>query len=189
MAENRYSDARAVKKDSDRDYEYNYSSSQAKRYVRKIKKSAVLVIISIFVILGGVIGYLGATKLSVFSMNDFYVGETKAQEPDYIVVDVSKIREDLENSENINVSMEEVYAGASLTDKGVTIKFLGFDVSDTLTTKYYYREDISYKQKEVDGIDVTVPGVYYIEYTSSHFAFRKTTLIRTIVITGVEVDG
>jgi len=185
----RYNESRAVKKTRENDYEFNMSSSKAKRYGKKITKSVVLIVIAVTLVIGGALGFLASSKLNSFYMNDYLVANVASPEKDYVEVDVSKVREGLENGGATMVTMEQIYSATSLEDKGVTIKFLGMDVSKTLTTKYYYREDISHNTQEVNGVDVTVPGVYYIEYTSSHFAFKKTTLIRTIIVTGVEVDG
>lgn len=190
MAEDRYSQARATRRTTDdSDYEFNFSKSKTKRYAKKIKKSVILTIIAVTLIIGGALGFFGAYKLNKFYMNDYYVAGVASSEADYVEVDVSKIRESLENGGATSVSMSDIYNATSLEDKGVTIKFLGIDVSKTVTVKYYYREDISHDQVEVSGVDVTVPGVYYAVYTSSHFAFKKTTLIRTIIVMGVEVDG
>ena len=189
MADKNYHEARATKDSKERDVNFNFSKSKTKKYARKIKKSVILTVIAVSMIIGAVIGFFAANSLNKFYMNDFYVAGVKAQEADYIEVDVSKIRESLENGTASSITMEQVYNAASLTDEGVTIKFLGINAKNSVTTKYFYREDISHDIQEVSGIDVSVPGVYYIEYTSSHFAFKNTTLIRTVIVTGVEVDG
>lgn len=121
-------------------------------------------------------------------MSAYSVNGVASAEVDYIVIDMSAIKESY-LLENPNAEMEEVYSSVKLNDGGFVCKFFGIDISDKVTTTYYYREDISHDWSKVNGIDVTTAGVYYIEYKSNHFAFENSTLIRTIIVTGVENDG
>ena len=127
-------------------------------------------------------------------MNAYNVNGVASTEVDYVYVDMSAHKEQLKEEDKkkehpVGVTTGQVYSTMKLEDAGVTAKFLGFDITDTVTVKYYYREDISHDMVQVSAVDVQVAGVYYIEYTSSHFAFKNIKLIRTVVITEVEVDG
>jgi len=187
--DSRYEQARA--KREEKSYDFNtgsISKSKSKRYVKKLTKAPLLLIIVITAVIGIVGGFFLTKALSKFEMNDYYVCGVVSPEKDYVIVDVSKHKEELEQVA-VETTMEQIYATLGLEDKGVSAKFLGMDISKTITTKYLYREDISYEPTEVEKIDVSVPGVYYIEYTSSHFAYKNVKLIRTIIVTGVEVDG
>lgn len=192
MAEKNYDKARAYKSSSVNKSDIDagsFNTRKTKKYAKKIWKSPLLLIIAITTIVGLVGGFFLTKFTSKFEMNKFYVAGVEVGEVDYVEVDVSAHKEALEQTAGGSVTTEQVYATLGLTDKGVTIKFLGMDISNTLQTRYLYREDITHDVQEVDKIDVSVAGVYYIEYTSSHFAYKKVSLVRTIIVTGVEVDG
>ena len=192
MAEDKYSRARATRQDNtnkDREYAGYMSKRTTKKVFNKIKKSALLVVVVITLLIGVAGGYLLNKYTSSFDMLGFKINGVESAEIDYVVVDVSQIRENLESTQPDPVTMEDVYDAVNLEDGGVVCKFLGLDISSTIEKSYYYREDISHEAKEVVNIDVETPGVYYIVYNSTHFAFKNTTLIRTVVVTGVEVDG
>jgi len=142
----------------------------------------------IFLIIGAVGGFFAYKNLSSFSMNYYKVNGVASAENDYVIIDMLEIKE---NYLKINPSaeMEEIYNSINLEDSSVICKFFGIDKSDSVSVKYLYREDISHDTKEVNKVDVRVPGVYYVEYTSSFFAFKNVTLIRTIIVTEVENDG
>ena len=191
---NDYDKARAMRSKEGWSYgsEYKMSKSNQNKAKSAMKKSPILVVILVSVIFGVVAGFFVARSTCEFKMNDYYVNSVKAIEMEYVFVDVSEHKsvyfaEDIVAGNVINA--EDVYKTLNLLDKGVTIKFLGNDISNTISTRYLYREDISHDVKEVSKVDVSQPGIYYIEYTSSHFAFKHITLIRTIVVTGVELDG
>lgn len=195
MAEQRYEQARATKVSTKRDYDGGgWSKSDAKRATRKIKKSPLLIVIALSLVVGIVGGFFLTKATTTFKMNNFYVGGVASAEVDYVLVDMTSHKEriidaDQKSGTPVGVTTDMVYQTMKLKDEGVTAKFFGKDISDTVTVKYYYREDISHDKREVSGIDVSTAGVYYIEYTSSHFAHKNTTLIRTIIVTEVEVDG
>ncbi len=181
--------ARAVrKKTQTKKAEVNISKTQTKKITKNIKKSPILIIIIFALIIGAVAGYFSFTYLSDFSMLSYSVNGEVSKEVDYVEIDITAYKEQLE-SQGIQKTMNEIYESYEIVDEGVTCKFFGVDVSNTITTKYYYREDISYEAEEVSKIDIRTAGVYYIEYTSSHFAFKNTKLIRTIVVMEVENDG
>lgn len=166
----------------------NISKRQQKKAVNTVKKSPILIVIVIALIIGLVGGFFSFIFLSSFEMKDYSVNGIASSEKDYVLIDMLDIKEDY-LSEHPDGHMENIYNSIVLKDDGFICKFFGVDISDSVTTRYYYREDISHDQEEVSEIDVTIPGVYYIEYTSSHFAFKNKTLIRTIIVTEVENDG
>jgi hypothetical protein len=192
MAGDRWAGARAAKERKRLESNVSLSKREEKKVVNTVKKSPVLIIVVVSLILGLVGGFLAFTFLSSFEMNVFSVNGINSLENDYVVVEMNTLKNDYfaitifaENEDK----MEKFYNSINLKDGGFECKFFGVDISDTVSTKYYFREDISHDYNEVESIDVKTPGVYYIEYKSSHFAFKNKTLIRTIIVTGVEVDG
>lgn len=187
--EDRWAAARAAKERKRLDASnINLSKRQKNKAIKTVKKSPVLIVIALALIIGLLGGFFSFMLLSPFEMKDYMVNGIKSSEKDYVVVDMQDIKEDYLIAKP-DASMEEIYASVTLKDEGYDCKFFGIDVSDTVTKKYYYREDISHDQEEVTDIDIQTAGVYYIEYTSSHFAFKNKVLIRTIIVTGVENDG
>lgn len=187
--EDRWAAARAAKEKKRLEAgNINISKRQQRKAVNTVKKSPVLIVIVIALILGLIGGFFAFTFLSSFEMNNYLVNGVASSEKDYVVVDMLDIKDDY-FAEHPDGHMETMFNTIELKDEGFECKFFGIDVSDSVSTKYYYREDISHDQEEVAKIDVTTPGVYYIEYKSSHFAFKNKTLIRTIIITEVENDG
>jgi hypothetical protein len=184
----RWAAARAAKERKRLDSDITLSKRQQKKAVNTVKKSPVLIVVVIALIIGAVAGYFAFTFLSPFEMKDYYVNNVKSSEKDYVIVDMSDLKEDYKTA-NPEGSLEDFYSSINLKDDGFDCKFFGIDISDTVKTKYYYREDISHDHRETDKIDLKTPGVYYIEYSSSHFAFKNKVLIRTIIITEVENDG
>jgi len=189
MAEDRWAAARAAKERKRLEgLDVNLSKRQQKKAINKVKKSPVLIVIVVSLILGLVAGFFAFHFLSTFEMKDFKINGATASEKDYVIVDMLYIKGDY-LSLHPEASMEDIYSSIELKDEGFNCKFFGMDIRDSVTKKYYYREDISHDTNEVDGIDVETAGVYYIEYKSSHFAFKNKTLIRTIIVTEVENDG
>ena len=186
--EDRWAAARAAKEKKRLEANINISNRDKKKAVNKVKKSPILIIIVIALILGAAGGFFAFTYLSPFEMKEYSVNGIASSEKDYVIVEMEELKENY-FSENTNKTMDDFYSSVQLKDEGVICKFFGFDISDSVTTKYYYREDISHDTAPVDKIDLTTSGVYYIEYTSSHFVFKNITLIRTIIVTEVEVDG
>ena len=187
MANKDYSKARATKSESSRNVErgkVNITDGQKKKAVKKIKKSPLLMISLIFLVIGLVGGYFAFTKLSSFEMQGFSVNGVASEEKDYVEIDMTDLEEKY-SQEKSDYTMAEFYESIILEDGGTTCKFFGVDVSKTVSVKYYYREDISQEAEFVEGIDLTKSGVFYVEYTSSHFMFKNSKLIRTIVVTGV----
>ena len=195
MANSKYEQARAVKEQGRREVDMtSIKTSSVKRGYKKVKKSPILIVIVVFLVLGAVAGFFIAKNSCVFYMNDYFVNDVVASEVDYVYVDMSVHKQQLIEADKktaipVGVTTEQVYSTMKLKDCGVTAKFLGVDITDSVKVKYYYREDISHNMVEVSAVDVKTAGVYYIEYTSSHFAYKDIKLIRTIIVTEVEVDG
>ena len=190
-----YDKARAQKMKSSSGWSYSADGigKKTKKKVKKsLKKSPLLIIIAIAFMFGAVGGFFAFKYTSGFLMNDYYVNGVKATEVDYVTVEVSD-HKDLKLQEceqaGTEFSMDMVYSTLDLVDKGATAKFFGMDVSNTIKTRILYREDITFDPVVVENIDVSKAGVYYIEYSCTHFAFKNISLIRTIVVKGVEVDG
>ena len=190
--QDKYQNVRATRQnyDSDKNYDDYLSKRSKRKIINKIKKSVFLIIISLCLVVGLVGGFFLTKYTSNFSLNNIKINGVQSAEVDYAIVDVSQIRDNLKTTKGVDyVSVQEVYDSINIEDGGVKCTFLGIDIRDSITKTYYYREDISFDAVEVNSIDCSVPGVYYIKYTSSHFAFKKTELVRTIIVTGVENDG
>ena len=185
-----YSKARATKKSAEisAGKGSNLSKKEQKKVAKTIKKSPILIVAVVFLLIGLVGGFFAFKFLSPFEMLGFKVNGNLALENDYIIVEMSELKDEY-FKQNPTAEMEEFYASVSIEDLGFECKFFGVDMSKSVTQKYYYREDVSHETVEVSEIDIETPGVYYIEYKSSHFAFKNKTLIRTIIVTGVENDG
>lgn len=157
---------------------------------KNITKNPVFIVLVVCLIIGLGIGFLVGSFTTEFKTSDFIFNGAKTEKNDYLRIELNLIKEDLESEkeDDTPVTSEQIKNAIKVEDN-VTIKFFGKDLSDTIIRKYYYREDMSCETKEVDEIDYTKAGIYYITYTSSHFAFKNHKLMRTIEITGAEIDG
>ena len=187
----KYNDARAVKVEKTTAPK---EVTVSKKTVKKIKKSPVLIILIVCLLIGAAGGFFAGKKLSYFRLGGFTVNGVAAEENDYVEIDLTSIKEKLENertaADNADpVTAEDIKAALTVNDGGAEISFFGKSVGDTVTCVLYYREDKTHDIEKVDEIDYTKAGIYYEEYTSSHFAFSSAKLIRTIIVTGVEQDG
>ncbi len=160
-----------------------------KKTQKKIKKSPVAICLIVCLIAGAVLGVFLTQRYAIFEFNDYYVNGVASAEQDYIEIDLSAQKSTLEQASDDPVSLDDIVSAITLSDGGVDVTIFGKDMSDTVTVAMYYREDISHDIVAVDAIDLAVAGIYYIEYTSSHFLFAGTKLIRTIIVMGVEIDG
>ena len=183
-----YTKARAVKKSTSQTRNININNKEKNQFKKQVKRQPIIVVILIALIVGALGGYFAYAILSPFELSAYTVNGVASDENDYIIIDMSQIKENILNK-NPDTTDDEIFVSVVLNDEGVVCKFFGKDVSDTVKVEYFYREDISHDVATTDKIDVSVAGVYYIKYTSSHFAFKNTTLIRTIIVTGVENDG
>lgn len=165
------------------------SSKSAAKAVKKIKKSPIAVLLIIFLIAGAVVGFVVANQTTYFTFNAYTVDGVASDEADYVVIDLTEKKLEFEETLGRALTVQEVADSIKIEDGGIEICFLGKFVADTVLSKIYYREDLSHDECEVSEIDLTVAGTYYVEYVSSHFAFKNTKLIRTIFVTGVEENG
>ena len=165
------------------------SAGVNKKTMKKLKRYPAIILALAFLVIGAVGGYIAAARTTYFDLLSFSVDGITSAEADYVTIDLSEKKAELEEKGEDVSTAEAVAAKLAIEDGGFEIKFLGSSVADTVTKKIYYREDISKDPQEKDKLDLSVAGTYYIEYTSSHFAFKNVKLIRTIFITGVEQDA
>ena len=64
-----------------------------------------------------------------------------------------------------------------------------FGKENDVTISYSYREDISYDPIDVETVDTSISGFYYVTYTNSTFKYKNVVLIRTIQVMEVENNG
>ena len=103
---------------------------------------------------------------------------------DYIDTEVSTnivVGSALQNFRELNVGVITNQGLANL----VEVSF-GKDISSECTVTYYYREDLSHDQVQVDKVDETKGGMYYAVYSAPASRYKTVTLIRNIYVTGVE---
>ena len=191
-----YNKSRAVKKQQEtKSIDTDVLSKRQKRKIKtKIKNSTILLIVAITLVIGVATGFLLQKFTSSFVMNNFYVNGVVSEEKDYVFIDLTQVKEKLENTKALNgddtpVTITEVSNSVKLEDEGASLKFFGINKNKAIKTRILYREDISHDVVEVSKIDLNVAGVYYIEYSTTHFSYKNVKLIRTVVVTGVEIDG
>ncbi len=173
----------------------NYGSnkkvnSEMKKNIEKSLKSPIVIILVISLVMGIIAGFFIGKINIKFEMTNLVFNGTEI-DGDYLSIELNLIKEELEsqNESGEIVTEEQIKNAIKIENEGVIIRFFGKDLSDTVTKEYYYREDMSHDEQKVDEIDYLKVGTYYVTYTSSHFAFKRYKLIRTIVITGAEIDG
>ena len=191
-----YNKSRAVKKQQEtKSIDTDVLSKRQKRKIKtKIKNSTILLIVAITLVIGVATGFLLQKFTSSFVMNNFYVNGVVSEEKDYVFIDLTQVKEKLENTKALSgddtpVTITEVSSSVKLEDEGASLKFFGINKNKAIKTRILYREDISHDVVEVSKIDLNVAGVYYIEYSTTHFSYKNVKLIRTVVVTGVEIDG
>ncbi len=160
-----------------------------KKQYNKLKKSPLFAAACVFLIIGVIIGYFLAFNFNKFELSCFKVNNIAAQNNKNVEINLSDIKKELATQLNREPTDAELFYGTTLQDCGVNITFLGTSVANTVTATTYYRTDMTCDVTPTDKIDVSKAGIYYIEYTSSHFAFKNAKLVRTIHITGVENNG
>ena len=186
MARN-YNQSRATKEKGG-EFAVKNNPKTNKKVVKKLKKYPAAIAIVLFLIIGAAVGYVVAPKFNSFELGSYTVNG-EVWENDYAEIDLTAIKETLSAASDDPVDMDEIIKNVEIKDGGATAKFLGKSIDDTITRTVYYREDGSKPTEKVDGIDLTKAGIYYEEFTSSHFAFNSARLIRTVIVTGVEQDG
>lgn len=181
-------DTRAVKKSVTAEIEIP-GGKKSKKQLKKAMRYPAALIVAAFLIIGAVAGYFAATKTTYFALLPYKVDGVASENADYVTVDLSEKRAALEEQGKRADTAKEIADQLKIEDDGFEIKFLGSSVADTVSKKLLYREDLSEDAKEVAEIDFSRAGTYYVEYTSTHFAFKNLKLIRTIFVTGVEENG
>lgn len=173
----------------------NYGSNKkvdfkTKKSIEKSLKNPIIIVLIISLIVGLVTGFFIGKAAIKFEMNNLVFNGTEI-DGDYLYIELNSIKEELESKDESgeNVSEEQIKNAIKIENEGVVIKFFGKDLSNTVIKKYYYREDMSCDVDEVEEIDYSKAGIYYVTYESSHFAFKRYKLMRTIEITGAEIDG
>jgi len=161
----------------------------SKKTTKKIIKSPVIIVFVILFAAGVALGFFITDKNVGFSPLMMKVNGVTAEENDYIEIDLSAIRETIVKEDGTPVTAEDVAAAVNFYDAGVSAYFFGNSLADKISKKLYFREDLSHDAEETTTIDFTKPGVYYIEYTCDHFAFGNKKIIKTVFVSGVEIDG
>ncbi len=185
----KYNEARAVKAEKT---SVAADVKVSKKTINKIKKSPVLIILVICLAIGAAGGFFAAKRLCYFRLSEFSVNGVVSEENDYATVDLSEIKEAIRRErgdDSSPITTEDIKNKLVVKSGGAECVFLGKSLDKSITRTVYYRVDKSQPYAVTDEIDYFTPGIYYEEYTSSHFAFSKSRLIRTIVVTGVEEDG
>lgn len=162
-----------------------------KKTKKKILKSPILIVFILLFAVGAALGYFITDKNVDFSPLMMKLNGIQTEENDYAEIDVSIIKDQLQSkkTDNSPVTAEEIAAAADFYDAGVSAYFFGTSLADKIIKKVFYREDISHDASETEIIDFMKSGIYYIEYTCDHFAFGNKKIIKTILISGVEIDG
>ena len=162
-----YSNMKAREK-SKKQYSIDFSVSKStqRKVQRSMKKSAATWICAILFLIIGAVGGFFAHKLAF--ANDVYQMVTYA------------------NGET------DIYIGAdeqhqTYTELGVKCVAFGKDYSKDCTVKYYFRDDLTKEQVEVENVDETVAGIYYAVYTTPASKYKTVTLIRNIIVLSEEV--
>lgn len=180
--------AKATKKSSDDISFFELKSTKSKRK-KKSKKSALFTVYAVILVIAVFVGYFVTSANVKFTPHAMKLCGEACQELDYIEIDLSALREDIiaKNGDGSPITAETIAAYARFDDGGVSATFFGKELTARKTL--LYREDLSKEAKPVEKIDYAVPGVYYIEYTCDHFAFAGKNFIKTVYVTGVEIDG
>lgn len=69
---------------------------------------------------------------------------------------------------------------------GVKCVAFGQDVVNSVKIRYLYREDITHDVQEVDTINPSVDGIYYVVYTSTNIKYQTVQLVRNVIVLRVE---
>ena len=145
--------------------DFNVSKSTKKKIKRSMKKSTISwLCVVLFLIIGGIGGFF--THKFVFA-NDVFQMTTYAN-----------------GEADIYIGADEEYQ--TYTELGVKCVAFGKDYSKDCTVKYYFRDDLTKEQVEVDKVDETKPGMYYAVYTTKSARYKTVKLIRNIYVVGVE---
>ncbi|MCQ2382097.1 MAG: hypothetical protein MJ054_02220 [Clostridia bacterium] len=70
----------------------------------------------------------------------------------------------------------------SYEELGAVCVSFGKNKSESVKINYLYREDIANDVVEVDCINPSIAGIYYVVYTSSDIKYRTVQLIRNVIV-------
>ena len=141
--------------------DFDVSKSTKKKIKRSMKKSTVSWLCVIIFLIVGVAGGFFAHKFAF--ANDVYQMVAYAN-----------------GEADIYIGADEEYQ--TYTELGVKCVAFGKDYSKDCTVKYYFRDDLTKEQVEVDEVDETVAGIYYAVYTTPASKYKTVTLIRNIIV-------
>lgn len=161
-----YSSMKATRAKRNYDAEVSVSRSNKKKIKKQARKMNLLIVLPLLVI-GLLAGFFGMKF--AFKNDGFELVEGKTVD------------------EIMYIGGEGDYE--KYTELGVKCISFGKDYSGEVTVEYFYRADLSQTQTKVDGVDETVPGMYYAVYTTTAPRYKKVTLIRNVVVLEVEDNG
>lgn len=161
-----YSSMKATKTKKSYDGDISVSRSSKRKMKKQAKKLNWLIVLPM-ILIGLAVGFFGLKF--VFKNDGFAMVDAKT------VDDIMYIGGD---------SDYEKY-----TELGVKCISFGKDYSSDVQVVYYYRSDLSSDAKQVDTVDESVAGMYYAVYKTDAPRYKKVTLIRNIVVLGVEDNG
>ena len=134
------------------------------------KKNLTMFLVVIFLIIGVVGGFFGAKYIlrdDVYEMVKYENGECD------VVISGS----------------EEEGLPTKYVERGVKCVAFGKDYSSKYTVKYYYRNDLSNDEVEVESVDTGVAGMYYAVYEVPTLKYKTVKLIRNITVLRGEDNG
>ena len=134
----------------------------------KKSKKALILAFSIFFLLIGALG--GFFTAHIICKNDVYA---------MVCYDNGEA--------DIVIGQDEEYQ--YYRELGVKCVAFGRDCSDEFKVTYYYRNDLSMDEVEVDGVDTSVEGIYYAVYTAPSKKYSTVKLIRNIIVLRGEDDA
>lgn len=161
-----YSSMKATKTKRSYDGDVSVSRSSKRKMKKQAKKLNWLIVLPM-ILIGLAIGFFGLKF--AFRNDGFSMVEAKT------VDEIMYIGGD---------SDYEKY-----TELGVKCVSFGKDYSGEVSVTYYYRNDLSSEAKQVEKVDENVAGMYYAVYKTDAPRYKKVTLIRNIVVLGVEDNG
>ena len=127
-------------------------------------KSSFLLIVTLACLVFGIL--VGGLSLHVLTQNDCF----------YMVANNGQVDWEI-GAESSHMTYEEL---------GIKCVAFGQDVTDSITIKYLYREDIHHDIQEVSGVNPDKVGFYYVVYTSSNIKYRTVQLVRNVIVVGGE---
>ena len=158
------------------------SANKVDKAVKKSFKKQGLSLILFFAFLFiGICGGFVMSRYVIFNVlypNDTYemVAYTSGDKTSYDIY----IKQD--------ISSDDEFTYSTYNELGVKCIAFGKDYSKDYTVKYYYRNDLTQKEIEVEKIDTTKEGVYYAVYSVKPTKYKYVKLIRNIIVLRGEND-